>query len=374
MNSIYDAIIVGGGVIGGSIAFQLAKRGKKVLLLEKDRLASKASSAAAGMLGAQSELEADNPLFTLASKSRGMFPALAEELKDISGIDIELVNKGMFKVALTNDQVAELKNVIKIQQNAGLEAEWLPTADIRKSEPLLSDEIKGAMYIPKDGQVSATSLSLAFSKSATALGVDIREFVHVSDFRTENGSVKGVVTNIGEFSSENVIVASGAWSAFLLEKTGINLDTYPVKGECFSVLADRPLLEKTIFSHGCYLVPKVGGRIIVGATVKANTFDQKVSMEGISTLIEKATRLLPAIKGTEWEKTWAGIRPQTGDGLPYFGEHPAYKGLFIATGHYRNGILLSPITGVLIADLVERKTKPEWSAFRLNRSIQTIFS
>ncbi|MGE7760509.1 glycine oxidase ThiO [Peribacillus sp. NPDC097895] len=374
MNSIYDAIIVGGGVIGGSIAFQLAKRGKKVLLLEKDRLGSKASSAAAGMLGAQSELEADNPLFTLASKSRGMFPALAEELKDISGIDIELVNKGMFKVALTNDQVAELKNMIKIQQNAGLEAEWLPTADIRKSEPLLSDEIKGAMYIPKDGQVSATSLSLAFSKSATALGVDIKEFVHVSDFRTENGSVKGVVTNIGEFSSENVIVASGAWSAFLLEKTRINLDTYPVKGECFSVLADRPLLEKTIFSHGCYLVPKVGGRIIVGATVKANTFDQKVSMEGISTLIEKATRLLPAIKGTEWEKTWAGIRPQTGDGLPYFGEHPAYKGLFIATGHYRNGILLSPITGVLIADLVERKTKPEWSAFRLNRSIQTIFS
>lgn len=374
MNSIYDAIIVGGGVIGGSIAFQLAKRGKKVLLLEKDRIASKASSAAAGMLGAQAELDADNPLFSLASRSRGMFPALSEELKDLSGIDIELVNKGMFKVALTNDQVAESMDMIKVQQDAGLEAEWLSTAEIRKMEPLLSDEIKGAMFIPKDGQVSATRLSLAFAKSAASLGVDIKEFVHVSDLCTENGCVKGVVTNIGEFSSENVIVASGAWSAFLLEKSGINLDTYPVKGECFSVLTDRPLLEKTIFSHGCYLVPKVGGRIIVGATVKANTFDHKVSLEGISTLIEKATQLLPAIKGTEWEKTWAGIRPQTGDGLPYFGEHPACKGLFIATGHFRNGILLSPITGVLIADMVERKTNPEWSAFRLDRSIQTLFS
>ncbi|MFE3975396.1 MULTISPECIES: glycine oxidase ThiO [unclassified Peribacillus] len=374
MNSIYDAIIVGGGVIGGSIAFQLAKRGKKVLLLEKDRLASKASSAAAGMLGAQAELDADNPLFTLASRSRGMFPALSKELKDISGIDIELVNKGMFKVALTDNQVAELKKMIKVQQDAGLEAEWLSTAEMRKTEPLLSDEIKGGMFIPGDGQVSATRLSLAFNKSAAALGVDIKEFVHVFDLRTENGYVKGVSTNIGEFSSENVIVASGAWSAFLLEKSGINLDTYPIKGECFSVLTDRPLLEKTIFSHGCYLVPKVGGRIIVGATVKANTFDQKVSMEGISTLIEKATQLLPAIKETEWEKTWAGIRPQTGDGLPYFGEHPAYKGLFIATGHFRNGILLSPITGVLIADIVEGKTNPEWSAFRLERSIQTQFS
>ncbi|RRN67787.1 glycine oxidase ThiO [Peribacillus simplex] len=374
MNSIYDAIIVGGGVIGGSIAFQLAKRGKKVLLLEKDRLASKASSAAAGMLGAQAELDADNPLFTLASQSRGMFPALSKELKDISGIDIELVNKGMFKVALSDEQVEELKKMIKVQQDAGLEAEWLSTAEIRKTEPLLSDEIKGGMFIPGDGQVSATRLSLAFTKSAAALGVDIKEFVHVFDLRTENGYVKGVSTNIGEFSSENVIVASGAWSTFLLEKSGINLDTYPIKGECFSVLTDRPLLEKTIFSHGCYLVPKVGGRIIVGATVKANTFDQKVSMEGISTLIEKATQLLPAIKETEWEKTWAGIRPQTGDGLPYFGEHPAYKGLFIATGHFRNGILLSPITGVLIADIVEGKTNPEWSAFRLERSIQTQFS
>lgn len=120
-------------------------------------------------------------------------------------------------------------------------------------------------------------------------------------------------------------------------------------------------------------MPKVGGRIIVGATVKANTFDQKVSLEGISTLIERATQLLPAIKGTELEKTWAGIRPQTGDGLPYFGEHPACKGLFIATGHYRNGILLSPITGVLIADILERKANPEWSPFRLDRSIQPLF-
>ncbi|MGG0247473.1 glycine oxidase ThiO [Peribacillus frigoritolerans] len=374
MNSIYDAIIVGGGVIGGSIAFQLAKRGKKVLLLEKDRLASKASSAAAGMLGAQSELDPDNPLFTLASRSRAMFPALAEELKDISGIDIELVNKGMYKVALSSDQVAELKNMIKVQQNAGLEAEWLSTAEIRKTEPLLSDEIKGAMFIPNDGQVSATRLSLAFTESAAALGVDIKEFVHVSELVTENGCVTGVVTDIGRFSSENVIVAGGAWSAFLLEKSGIILDSYPVKGECFSVLTDRPLLEKTIFSHGCYLVPKVGGRIIVGATVKANTFDQKVRLEGISTLIERAMQLLPAIKGTELEKTWAGIRPQTGDGLPYFGEHPACKGLFIATGHYRNGILLSPITGVLIADILERKANPEWSPFRLDRSIQPLFS
>ncbi|WP_285766880.1 glycine oxidase ThiO [Peribacillus sp. SI8-4] len=374
MNSVYDAIIVGGGVIGGSIAFQLAKRGKRVLVLEKDRLAGKASSAAAGMLGAQAELEADDPLFTLANRSRGMFPALEKELKESSGVDIELVNKGMLKVALTNEQAAGLQNKIKTQQAAGLEAEWLTAADIRKAEPLLANALKGAMYIPHDGQVSAAKLALAFTKSAEELGVEIKEFVEVCDFLTENGVITGVVTTVGEFSSENVIVAGGAWSAFLLEKAGINLVTHPVKGECFSVLTNRPLIEKTIFSDGCYLVPKIGGRIIVGATVKPNTFNQQVSIDGIATLIEKATRLLPAIKGTEWEKTWAGIRPQTGDGLPYFGEHPACKGLFIATGHFRNGILLSPITGVLMADMVEGKPNQEWSAFRLDRSVQPIFS
>ncbi|MBU8878789.1 glycine oxidase ThiO [Bacillus sp. FJAT-29790] len=374
MGCIYDAIIVGGGVNGGAIAYNLAKRGKKVLILEKDRLSSKSSGAAAGMLGAQAELEEDGPLFQLAKRSRGMFPSLSGELKEISGIDIEFVNKGMFKVALTSEQEAELKRIIDIQRSAGEEAEWFSTAELRIYETQLSDAIRGAMYISKDGHVSAYQLAIAFAKSAAILGAEIKEFVTVHSFRIENSRVKGVVTSEGEFLSENVIVASGAWSSHLLREAGVRLDTYPVKGECFSVKTHRPLLEKTIFSQGCYIVPKVGGRIIVGATMIPHTFDQKVSLEGISTLMEKAKQLIPAITEAEWEKAWAGIRPQTGDGLPYIGEHPEYHGIFIATGHFRNGILLSPVTGELIADLVERKAVPELSAFRVERSLKMIVS
>lgn len=374
MKHKYDAIVVGGGVIGGSIAYNLAKRGSKVLLLEKDQLASKSSGAAAGMLGAQAELEGDSPLFPLAKRSREMFPHIAKELQEVSGVDIEFVNKGMFKVALSNEEASQLKNIIDIQRNAGEEAEWFSTEELQKVEPLLANEIKGGIYIPKDGQVSAPQLSKAFFQSAAVLGAEIKEFTAVHSFIFEKKKVIGVETDDGNFYCENIIVANGAWSRQLLEKSGLELTVYPVKGECFFVKTHKPLLEKTIFSHGCYLVPKSGGRILVGATVKPHSFDRKVSLEGIATLMEKAKKLLPVIAEAEWEKAWAGTRPQTADGLPYISEHPEYHGLFIATGHFRNGILLSPITGELTADLVERKVVPELDVFNLNRSLQPIVS
>jgi glycine oxidase len=181
-----------------------------------------------------------------------------------------------------------------------------------------------------------------------------------------------VSTNEGEFLSEHVIVASGAWSSQLLKGTSLQMDTYPVKGECFSVVTAVPLLEKTVFSPGCYLVPKAGGRTIVGATEHPGTFDKKVTIAGISSLMEKAKQIVPSIADAELESTWSGIRPQTGDGLPYIGEHPKYGGLFIAAGHYRNGILLSPVTGELTAKWAEGKAVPELEPFRVDRSLSCL--
>ncbi|MDC3413491.1 glycine oxidase ThiO [Aquibacillus sp. 3ASR75-11] len=368
MENMYDAIIVGGGVIGGAIAYSLAKRGKKVLLLEKDRLANKASGAAAGMLAAQAELDEDGPLFQLAKKSRDLFPALKKDIKELSGIDIGLINKGMLKIALTKQEEQEYKRIIAIQQRAGEQVQWLTGEEAREKEPALSNTVLGAMYIEKDGQVEAPQLTLGFLKSAAALGVVIKEHIEVQSFHYENGNVAGVITNEGDFISNNVIVAGGAWSNKLLQDSELKLEAYPVKGECFSVCTHRPLFSSTIFSHGCYLVPKQGGRIIVGATVIPKTFDQSVTVDGISLLIERAKSLVPSIGEAEWEKVWAGIRPQTADGLPYLGEHPTCKGLFVATGHFRNGILLSAITGEVVSDLVEDKpTEMDLTPFRLDR-------
>lgn len=355
MRNHYDVIIVGGGVIGSSIAFHLSERGKKVLILEKDKLARKASSAAAGMIGAQSELENNDALFQLACKSREMFPNLAQKLKSLSGIDIDFVTNGILKIAGTDEDVSILQSIISTHQGHGQEADWLSQAEVNSLEPSLSKHIKGAMYIPNDGNVSAYSFSKALAISAIELGTNVLEHTEVYDFIKEKHKVIGVKTMVGSFYATETIVAGGAWSEQLVNKMGVKLKTYPVKGECFSVRTKVNLIKRTIFSKNCYIVPKPGSRLLIGATERAHTFDESVSLQGISKLMNLALHYIPELKEVKWEKAWAGIRPQTSDGLPYLGKHPHYQGLSIATGHYRNGILLAPITGWLMAELIEGK-------------------
>lgn len=371
MKNTFDVAIIGGGINGSSIAYQLSKLGKKVVILEKGTLACEASSAAAGMLAAQAEIEHDGPFFQLALKSQAMFPSIANELLEYAGIDIEFVNKGMLKIAETEELASELKSQVLFQQNWDSSIQWLDATQVREMEPALSPTVAGAMFLPNDGHVQPAKLSLAFAKAAEHFGAEIRENTEVLSFIYENGVVKGVNTSAGAVYCEQVVAAAGAWAADLMKNTGINLTVYPVKGECFSVKPDKPIIHTTIFSDKrCYFVPKRNGEIYIGATVVENTFDKQVTAGGISTLVEQAVKLIPQLKDAPWERVWAGLRPQTGDGIPYIGEHPEIKGLFVAAGHYRNGILLSPLTGKLTAQLLTGQVEDGQflSAFRIDRS------
>lgn len=371
MGNQTDVIVIGGGVIGGSIAYHLAKRGRRVTLLERERIGSGASGAAAGMLGAQSEMREAGPLFDLARRSRAMFPRLAEELRDLTGIDIGLVQKGLLKVALTPKQAEGCRRMIAFQREAGETAEWLTRKEAEELEPGLTGPMEGAMRIPGDGQVSAPELAAAYSQAAAMLGADVREGVSVHTLRLERGRVTGVETDGGTLSCEQVVVAAGIDGNRLLEQAGLKVDVYPVKGECFSVLTPRPLLSCTVFSEGCYLVPKRGGRLVVGATMIERAYDRKVSVAGLAGLMAKAAGLVPAIAGAQWETAWAGLRPQTPDGLPYLGAAAGCEGLFAAAGHYRNGVLLSPATGLLLAEqMISGGGLPDfagWEAFAPER-------
>ncbi|MGG1513927.1 glycine oxidase ThiO [Paenibacillus oryzisoli] len=347
-----DVLIVGGGVIGTSIAYYLAKKGASVTLLDRGRLGTEASSAAAGMLGAQSEMEDDGALFQWARRSRSMFPALSEELKALTGLDIGLVREGLLNVALSDVQEAELRARALWQRAAGERAEWLDASAACELEPALSTRVRGALYLPDDGQVEAPKLAAAFAQAAITLGANVREFAPVSALLAEGGRVTGVMTPEGPLYSSCVVVAAGTWSGQLLQGIGAELPMYPVKGECFSVLTPKPLLHKTLFTPGCYVVPKAGGRVLVGATVKPYSYDRKVSLAGLQLLMARAQELMPELAGAEWERAWSGLRPQSGDGLPYIGAVPQLAGLYTACGHYRNGILLSPITGQVMANLI----------------------
>jgi glycine oxidase len=373
-NKRYDAVIVGGGVIGCSIAFQLAKRGASVIVLEKQEIAQGASRAAAGMLGAQSEFTTDSPLIPLALKSREIFPSIVEELEELTGIDIGLVQRGLIKVACSKEDGVALEQHYQFWKQQDPSVQWLSMKELQEREPHVTETLYGAMYLPGDGQVRAADLSIAFAKAASRFGAVIKEYTEVYSLLWERGQVKGVETAEGRITSDNVILCAGAWSKQLLKPTGIDVPIFPVKGECLSVVTEIPFITSTIFANnGCYIVPKKGNRLVIGATSQEGTFHQKVSVKGVQSLLERASAILPSIVEAHWENVWSGIRPQTSDGLPYLGEHPDIKGLFGAFGHYRNGILLSPITGVIIADLVEGKTYEsiDLSSFHLLRVVPT---
>ncbi|MFB3167573.1 glycine oxidase ThiO [Neobacillus sp. 179-C4.2 HS] len=378
MNKIensFDVAVIGGGINGASIAYQLSKIGRKVIIIEKNQLGCEASSAAAGMLAAQAELEQDGPLFQMALKSQKMFSDFSCELFEYSGVDIEYVNKGMYKIAESEEIAVEVKKQVTFQRKWDPAIKWLDTKELREMEPSLSTSLAGGMYLPNDGHVQPAKLTQAFAKAAVHFGAEIRQHTEVLSFKFENSQVKGVITTNGIVNCDQVVVATGAWSAKLMRESGIDISVYPVKGECFSIRTERPIINTTIFSDKrCYLVPKRNGEIYIGATMIEDTYDHSVTPKGIARLIERATQLVPQIKDAAWERVWSGIRPQTGDGLPYIGEHPRWKGLFVATGHFRNGILLSPITGKLVADLVTGNVLDDalLSAFQLERHKETV--
>ncbi|UJF34117.1 glycine oxidase ThiO [Paenibacillus hexagrammi] len=349
---MHEVIVVGGGVIGCSIAYELAKKGQRVILLERGRIGQEATQAAAGMLGAQSEMEDVGPLFQWSRISRSLFPRLSEELKEVTGIDMGLNREGLLHIALNDEQRHELIRRERLHSSVRARAEWLSAKEAAQLEPQLGEDLLGALYLPDDGQVDAPLLGQALAKAASIRGVELREYMQVLGLLTEGEKVLGVMTSDGPIYGNQVIVAAGTWSSQLLSGIGVELPMYPVKGECFSVLERSPRLRKTLFTHGCYIVPKAGGRLVVGATMVPGSYDRKVTVAGLAQLMERAAGLVPSIAEAEWEKAWTGLRPQTADGLPYIGAIPGIEGLYAATGHYRNGILLSPITGRVMADLV----------------------
>ncbi|MBM6617750.1 glycine oxidase ThiO [Bacillus suaedaesalsae] len=348
MNSKHDVIIVGGGIIGHSISYSLSKKGMKTLVIEKGKINKRATSAAAGMLAALSEVTDESPLYDIARTSRNMFPKLRDELYENTGIDIELIQQGMLNIAHTEEDAAKLIKMTQFHQSKGEAACWVPTTELNELEPNLSSTICGAMFASNDGHVSPLKLATAFAEGAKNYGGRLLEFTEVTELLIQNERVVGVKTYTDEFYSKNVVIAGGAWASHLLK----DLPIFPVKGECFSVTSQEKLITKTIFSDECYIVPKQGNRYIVGATVIQGTYDERVNVAGIHSLLNKAINLLPKLKEAKWEKVWAGIRPQTIDELPFIDEHPTLKGVYVAAGHYRNGILLSPITGERIANLI----------------------
>jgi glycine oxidase len=359
-------VIVGGGVIGLAVARALVLRGlSDVLLIERSSLGAESSSAAAGMLAPQAEADRADDFFHLACQSRDMYPAFAAALLEETGIDIELDTTGTLYLAFTDDDARELEKRYEWQSQAGLALEILRVEDARRLEPGISANVCAALKFPLDGQVENRRLISALAASTEKLGVRLAPGTTVTSLITDHRGVAGVETSRGFVSTETVVIAGGAWTSMLelkgrsgktsSDKTLPNLCIEPVRGQMLCFEANPQIARHVVYTPRGYIVPRRDGRLLAGSTTEHAGFDKRVTAEGVSSLLSAALEISPQIGALHLAASWAGLRPRAADGLPVLGPYAEIDGLFYATGHYRNGILLAPITGELIAGAIVDK-------------------
>jgi glycine oxidase len=344
-----DTVILGGGVIGCAIALRLAQRGQAVLVVERGPVGGEASSAAAGILAPLAEADAPGPLFELLRRSRALYPALAEELRATVGLDIGYRQEGTLVVADSDEELTHLQDRLRWQRAAGLPVAALDPAELRALEPALAPA-RAALRFADDHQVDNRLLVRALEVACARAGV---RFVTAGARRllSDGGRAAGVELDQGRLSAGSVVVALGSWSGLIEGVPELAQPVRPLRGQLLELRLPAPPFAHVVFGAGGYLVPRGDGRVLVGSTAEWVGFRKEVTAEGLATLLARAIRLCPALAEAPVASFWSGLRPTTADRLPLLGPGPL-PGLFFATGHHRNGILLAPITGELIAACV----------------------
>lgn len=337
--------VVGGGVIGCSIAYHLQKAGADVTLLERGEISGEASGAAAGMLIAPIEDTGHKPFDTLRKASLAMYPDEIADVQALSGVDVQYKVPGMIRTAHTTDFARELRAA---SRRRGFQ--WVDGAALRELEPALSTGVIGAAYSELDSDVNPGALTNAFAGAAEKMGANIRRRTMLTGFLSVGERVAGVRTNAGEISADAVVLAAGPWTGSLGRRLRLRLPTPPMRGQMIAYRSKA--LRHAIWGEEGYLVPKPGGFIFAGATVEDVGFRKTTTARALAGLRRMASDLVPALQHAELASSWAGLRPGSADGLPVIGKLPGKDNAYVATGHFRNGILLAPITGALVADMV----------------------
>jgi len=350
-----DVLIVGGGVIGLTTAYELLRRGASVRLLERNAEVGRAASwTAAGFL--HHRITTDDPYGWLSRTGRERYPSLAQELREMTGVDIGFRPHGGLEIAFTEAKRQSLLRFLPFQRRRGLAAEWLEPEALLRIEPKLSPAVLGGTLFAQDAQVRPPRLLRALRLAVEQLGGEVLTGVEAYQFRENGrGRVLGVSTSAGDFSGGVTLLAAGCWSANLARRAGLFLPVRPVRGQMLLFDAPCGVLGHTVNAEGTYLVQRDDGVFLVGSTQEEVGFDDAVTPEGIEHLRRGAERALPLLRGRPPLRAWAGLRPSPARRYPYIG--PLCPGLWVATGHFRTGILMAPSTALLVtAGLLDATT------------------
>lgn len=348
-----DILIIGGGVIGMLTAYELTLAGCQVTLIDKKQLGGESSWAGGGIISPLYPWRYDDAVSALAQWGQDYYPELTEKIEAATGLQAELIQSGLLildsveatdalkwaKSWQSNLQVIEKTKIFKIEEN--LAASRVP-----------DDQ---AIWMPEVRQVRNPRLVKVLKEYLIQKGVRIIEGQEVSNFLVTNNVVGGVTTSSGDIYADNVLVTGGAWSANLLKKIKFSINVKPVKGQMIIYKAISGLVNNIVLSKDRYIIPRQDGRILVGSTLEYTDFDKSTTVEAKEALIAEAISIIPALSRFEIEHHWAGLRPGSENGIPYICEHPEISGLFINTGHFRNGIVLGPASARLMADIILKR-------------------
>ncbi|HKF26250.1 MAG TPA: glycine oxidase ThiO [Candidatus Acidoferrum sp.] len=347
----FDAAIAGGGLIGSAVALELSRAGLRVALLDARDPGKEASWASAGILSPAPENSAMIAVVPLGRASMALYPDFAASVEEISGLPTGYRAKGTLEVLLSRHAKAELNTIIALHHGLGLKAEAISAEEARELEPSISEEVEAAVLRPDEASIDNRLLVAALLEAAKQSGAQIFPGVPVRSIWTEGSYCRGLILASGEkIAARHTVAAAGCFSSQI---TGVEefAPVRPAKGQMVSLRNAAVSIERVLWSERIYLVPRNDGRILAGATVEHVGYDKTVTAAGILANLAAAIELVPALAAARVEESWAGLRPDTPDHLPIIGPTDR-EGLLMATGHFRSGVLLTPVTAKLIGDYV----------------------
>ncbi|MFM9965278.1 MAG: glycine oxidase ThiO [Planctomycetaceae bacterium] len=346
-----DIVLIGGGVIGLSIAYELATRGASVRILDQGQLGQESSWAGAGMITPANPDHARSPEARLRAETFIRWPDWAARLHEETGIDTGFARCGGIELA-PDDSASQTSALLTKLQTEGVRAERLGATELRELEPHLNSELSEAIHLPEYCQVRNPRLLKALLAACAARGVKLSPGMPVIGFEQHTARVTAVRTPTEVITADQFVVCSGAWSQSVLAQAGCPISVEPVHGQI--VLLDMlPLPTRRIIEVGSrYIVPRADGHLLIGSTEEWIGFDKRNTAEAVAELIRFGCELIPSLKSARLERCWSGLRPGSPNGLPYLGRIPHTENLFVAAGHFRAGLMLSPITAVLLRQLL----------------------
>ncbi len=357
-----DIVIIGGGVIGLSIACELGRQGASIVLLDQ-RQRGQASPVAAGMLAPLAEANEPGQFLDLALESLRLYPGFLATLREESGTDVALCGPGMLRVAFTEEEEEALCRALTWQPALGLPLHWLTGAEARVLEPALSPAIRAAILSPAETHLPPHRLLAAFTQVCYHYEIRTLPWTAATGLEVSHRRVTAVHAAESRYSCGAVVLAGGAWNPFLTDWLGFSVPVFPLRGQIMTLesKSEPPLkvpFQHTLYTHGSYLVARPNGEIIAGATEEEAGYLAERTTEAMQSLHRAALSLVPSLAAFGAGQTRVGLRPMSLDGLPLLGRIPGFENAYLAGGHGRNGILLTPITGQIMADAILNGTAP----------------